>query len=66
MAKYATFDPSVGSPAPVIGWYDDKIKYTLPKTGVIAVTDQQWQAHLTNLVAPWTVVDGTTLTPPKS
>ncbi|WP_146121443.1 hypothetical protein [Burkholderia multivorans] len=59
MPKFAQYDPSHGSPAAVIGWYDtDQFEYpNLPKDGLIIVTDDQWKKHFADPSA-WQVSNG--------
>lgn len=67
MAQYVSFDPSLPSPQPIIGWYDaGVIPYpNLPPVseaapaGFLSVTAAQWTQHLADLrVASWSVVNG--------
>ncbi|WP_146124063.1 hypothetical protein [Burkholderia multivorans] len=59
MPKLAQYDPSHGSPSPVIGWYDtDQFYYpNLPQKGLIAMTEDQWKNHFANPSA-WIISNG--------
>lgn len=63
MPKYAYFDHTATSPAPVTGWYDtDAITYNPPPdaANLLLLTTDQWAARITNLNG-WAVQNGTTL-----
>ena len=57
MPKYAQFDPSAASPAPVLAWIDtDAFPAALPSAAsLITLTADQWAAHWSGL---WVVSAG--------
>jgi len=60
MAYYAQFDPSIASPAPVIGWYNTtarKYPNLPPATDLLEITEADWLAHYANADA-WAVSNG--------
>ena len=67
MAQYVSFNSSLPSPQPILGWYDTgaipyanlpPVAASLP-AGFLAVTAAQWAQHLADLrVSSWSVVNG--------
>jgi hypothetical protein len=67
MAQYVSFDPTLPSPQPILGWYDTALTPypnlppsapTLP-AGFIAVTTPQWSQHIGDLAkTSWSIVGG--------
>jgi hypothetical protein len=50
MTQYAYYDPTVGPPSPVIGWYDTSAfmyPNMPPITRLLAVSQAQWAARMT-------------------
>jgi hypothetical protein len=67
MAKYAQFDPSAKSPAPVTGWYDADIFHypnLPPASCLVEMTEVEWAMHFNNPDG-WTVNVGR-LNPPEN
>jgi hypothetical protein len=64
MPQYAQYNPNIGPPYPVVGWYDtDALFYpNLPQTALVLVSADQWQARSTSDF--WAIdADGATLVP---
>jgi hypothetical protein len=65
MARYAAFDHTLASPAPVIGWYPSKYPNGPADADLLEVTEEQWDARLAN-PSGWAVSNGALVayTPP--
>ena len=65
MPQYASFDPNVSDPSPVIGWYDtDILNYpNLNYDNMISMTESEWNGRMTG---SWAVSAGALVayTPP--
>lgn len=67
MPKYAQFDATAPSPAPVLGWFDTDIFHyqNLPaQSDLIGLTDAEWAVHF-NDPSGWSVKNGV-LIPPEN
>ncbi len=61
MTQYAQYDSTIAALSPVLGWYDTDafgVPASIPAANLMALTPDQWAAHMAGLTQSWAVTGG--------